>query len=221
MNTTHVSVWRIKTKRDVKNAFTGTIMGAEEVVEKILADANSEAERIKGQAQEKEAAEQAELNKQLDEYRKQTKILAEKAGQDKKAHLLAAARMEIAKEFLAEKRKLLDEVFEQAQTQLQNLPDEEYHNLWTRLMLEAVETGNEEAIVDSNETRIDDRFIKLVNRQLGPGYKGNLRLADEKQNIGAGFILKRDKIKNNVSLKVLLAQARNKLEIKLAKELFS
>ena len=196
-------------------------MEAEQVVEKILADARGQAEKIKAQAEEKEADEQTELNEQLHEYKKQTEILAEKAGREKRAHLLAAARMEIAKEFLVEKRKLLDEVFEQAQTQLQNLPDEQYSDLWTKRMVEAVETGNEEVIVDNNERRIDDKFIKLVNRQLGPGYKGNLRLADEKQNIGAGFILKHGKIKNNVSLPVLLAQARSKLEIELAKELFS
>jgi V/A-type H+-transporting ATPase subunit E len=200
---------------------TGMNMEAEQVTEKILSDAKVQAEQIKAEAEAKEAAEQAELNKQLDEYRKQTEILAEKAGQDKKAHLLAAARMEIAKEFLAEKRKLLDEVFDQAQAQLRNLPDEEYCAFWTKLMAEAVETGNEEVLVDNNETRIDDKFIKLVNRQLGPGHKGNLRLADERQNIGSGFILKRGKIKNNVSLKVLLTQARNKLEIELAKQLFS
>jgi len=196
-------------------------MEAEQVVEKILADARGQAEKIKAQAEEKEADEQTELNEQLHEYKKQTEILAEKAGREKRAHLLAAARMQIAKEFLVEKRKLLDEVFEQAQTQLQNLPDEQYSDLWTKRMVEAVETGNEEVIVDNNERRIDDKFIKLVNRQLGPGYKGNLRLADEKQNIGAGFILKHGKIKNNVSLPVLLAQARSKLEIELAKELFS
>ena len=196
-------------------------MEAEQVVEKILADAKGQAEKIKAEAQAKEADEQAELNKQLDEYRKQTGILADKTGQDKKAHLLAAARMEIAKEFLAGKRKLLDEDFDQAQTQLRNLPDEEYCAFWTKLMAEAVETGNEEVIVDNNETRIDDKFIKLVNHQAGGDSKRNLKLADERQNIGSGFILKRDKIKVNVSMPVLLAQARNKLEIELAKELFS
>jgi len=86
---------------------------------------------------------------------------------------------------------------------------------------ETVETGDEEVIIDNNETQIDQRFIEQVNRKLGPGYKGNLRLSDERQNIGGGFILKRGKIKNNVSLQVLLTQARKELEIELAKELFS
>jgi V/A-type H+-transporting ATPase subunit E len=195
-------------------------MEAEQVVEKILADAKAEAEKIKSEAQEKENAEQAKLDEQLSDYKKQTDIIAQKAGEDKKAHLLAAARMDIAKDYLAEKRKILDEVFAQARQKLQNLPDGEYCKLMTKLMLKAVETGDEEVIIDKKEKRIDQKFIKNINRELGPGYKGNLRLADVKQNLGGGFILKRGKIKNNVSLEVLLNQARKELEIELAKKLF-
>jgi len=196
-------------------------MDAEQVTEKILADARAEAEKIKEQAQEKQADERARLDEQLEEYRKETEILADKAAKDKKSHLMAAARMDIAKEYLAEKRKILDEVFVQAREQLQSLPDNEYLELMTKLILTAVETGDEEVIVDKNEKRIDQKFIKHVNRELGPGFKGNLRLSDERRNLGGGFILRRGKIKNNVSIEVMLTHARKELEIELAKELFS
>ena len=195
-------------------------MESEQVIEKILADARAEADKIKKQADQKEADEQAKLNEQLDEYRNQTTILAQQAGEDEKSHILAAARMNIAKEFLAEKRKILDEVFEQARQQLQNLPDEEYKSLIKKLLHDAIETGDEEVIVDTNESRINHDFIKHLNRELGPGYKGNLKLSNEKQNIGAGFILSRGKVKTNVSIGVLLDQARKELEIQLGKELF-
>ena len=90
-----------------------------------------------------------------------------------------------------------------------------------KLMLKTVETGDEEIIIDSKEKRIDFEFIKSINRELGPGFKGNLRLSEEKQNIGAGFILKRGKIKNNVSLDVLLQTARENMQADIAKELFA
>ena len=195
-------------------------MEAKEVVEKILSDAKAEAEKIKKQAEGKEAAEQAKLGEQLDKYKKQTEALAQKAGKDKKLHLLAAARMDIAKEYLVGKREMLDEVFAQAREKLQNLPDDDYRKLMTKLMVGAVETGDEEVIIDSNEARIDQAFIEQVNRELAPGQKGNLRLAKERQNLGGGFILRRGKIKNNLSIEVLLTQARKDLEIELAKELF-
>jgi len=86
-------------------------MEAKQVVEKILSDARAEAEKIKNQAQEKEAAEQAKLDEQLAQYKEQTKVLAQNAAEAKRSHLLSAARMEIAKQFLAEKRKILDQVF--------------------------------------------------------------------------------------------------------------
>ncbi len=204
-------------------------MEAEQVTEKILSDAKTEAEKIQNQAQEKEAAEQAGYDEQLDEYRKQTEILSQKAAENKKLHLLAAARMQNARDLLAEKRNILDEVFTQARGQLLNLPDDQYRQLITNLMLKAVETGDEEVIIDKNEKRIDLQLVNQVNEQLQSvsstspkaDGRGNLTLSDERKDLGGGFILKHGKIKNNASLEVLLAQARRELEIELAKELFS
>jgi V/A-type H+-transporting ATPase subunit E len=196
-------------------------MEATQVVDKILADAKAEAQRIKEQTDAGEGAEQAKLNEQLDECNKQTETLAKKAGEDEESHILAAARMDIAKQLLAEKRKILDEVFAQARQQLQSLPDEDYRSLCSKLMLEAVETGDEEVIVDKKDNRINQDLIDQVNQQLSSKGKGELKLSGQKQDIGAGFILRRGQIKTNVSLDVLLEQARKELEIDLAKELFT
>jgi V/A-type H+-transporting ATPase subunit E len=199
----------------------GKNMEAEPVTQKILADAKAEADVIAREAGEKESVELAKLNKQLQEYKRQTEILADRAGKDEKLHILAAARMEIAGELLAEKRKILDEVFSQARRQLQNLPNQEYRVLMTKLLLDAVQTGEEEVVVDKNENRIDQQFINLVNQQLGSAKKGNLKLSSERQDVEGGFILRRGRIKTNVSFSVLLDRARKELEIELAKELFT
>jgi V/A-type H+-transporting ATPase subunit E len=196
-------------------------MEAQSVIDKILADAGAEAEKITKEAQQKEAAQQDNLAAQLQQYNKQTDSLAQKAAKDEESHILAAARMEIAKEFLAEKRKILDEIFELSRRQLQSLPDDQYRNLITKLLLEAVETGDEEVIVDKNEYRIDQQFIDQINQRLSSGEKANLRLSQDRADIEGGFILRRGKIKTNVSFDVLLAHARKELEIELAKELFS
>ena len=196
-------------------------MEAQQVTEKILADARAEAEKINKLARQKQAEENAQFDRRLAEYREETDTLAQKAAEDEKLHLLATDRMDLAKQHLAEKRRILDELFTQARKQLQALPDDQYLGLCEKLMLAAVETGDEEVIVDKSEQKIDHKFIENVNHKLGPGFKGNLRLANEKQDLGGGFILKRDRVKTNISLEVLLNQARKNLEIKLAKELFS
>jgi V/A-type H+-transporting ATPase subunit E len=196
-------------------------MEAEQVIEKILSDAKAEAEKIALEAREKAAAERAKLDEQLAEFKKQSAALAEKAAEDEKSHILAAARMEAAKEYLAEKTRILDEVFKRVRERLGQLPDNEYRDLMARLMREAVETGEEEVIVGRNETRIDQTLVDAVNGRLEGDRKRDLRLADERIDLTAGFILRRGKIKVNVSIGVLLQQARNDLEIELAQGLFS
>ena len=196
-------------------------MEAEQVIDKIISDAKAEADKLLKQAADKQAAEQADADQKLADYNEHTRSLVEKAAEDEKAHILAAARMQIAKDLLAEKRKVLDEVLDKARENVMGLPDDDYKKLMAKLIADAVETGDEEVILDAGETRLDTEFNQGVNHSLGPGSRGNLKLADQKLNLGAGFVLRRDKIKTNVSIDVLLDRARKDLEIELAKDLFS
>ena len=188
-------------------------MEAEQVVQKILDDANAKAAEITEQEQKTLQAEKDKLNAELKNYNDQTKLLAKQAGEDTELQILASTRMEVANELLAQKRQLLDNVFAESAEQIIKLPDSEYLSLMEKLMKQAVRFGSEEVIVSKDETRIDDAFVKKINE--------NLKLSDEKGGFKAGFVLKQGNIKVNVSIDVLLAQARRELEIELAKELFS
>ncbi len=194
-------------------------MQAEQVIEKILSDARAQAEAIKKQAEDREAAETARLKEDLTRFEQETKTLAEKAGADERSQRLAVARMEVAKEYLAAKAGLLDEVFAQARQSVEKLPDGEYRELMARLMAEAVETGDEKVVPGKNDARIDAGLVAEVNARLKD--KGKLALADQKHNFGAGFLLQRGKVRTNVSIDVLVQQARKDLEIEVAKDLFS
>jgi len=195
-------------------------MDGEQVTAKILADASDEAARIRGEAAQKQAAAEAAMAEQLRQYEAQTQALAEKAGRDKRSRILSAARMEMAKEYLTEKTRLLDDVFLQAQARLSGLNDGEYRELMIRLMSQAAERGEQEVVLDRSEKRIDQSLIDEVNRRLASSGKGPLRLSGERQDLGGGFVLRSGRVQSNVSLKVLLAQARDALEMELAKELF-
>ncbi len=196
-------------------------MEAEQVIEKILSDARAEADRITAEARQREDAEQSELDKKLKEYKGQTSELVTQKAADEKAHILAAARMEIAKALLAEKRAILDEIFDQVRNQLGSLSDDDYRALMTKLMLQAAETGEEEILIDKGDKRINQELIAEVNRGFTPAGKGALKLSQEKLAIQGGFILRRGKVKTNVSFDVLLDQARKEMEIELAKEMFA
>jgi len=194
-------------------------MEADQVITKILSDARAQADAIKKQAEEREAAETAKLNEELARFEEATKAMAEKAGADERSQRLAVARMEAAKEYAATKASLLDEVFVQARQKLEKLPDAEYRELMGKLMAAAVETGEETVLAGKNDARIDAKLVADVNAKLGG--KGKLTLSDRKHGFGAGFLLHRGKVRSNVSLEVLAGQARKDLEIEVAKDLFS
>jgi V/A-type H+-transporting ATPase subunit E len=195
-------------------------MEAQRVVDKILADARAEAEKITQTAEQRMAREQQEVEKQLAEYRKHTEQLAASAAEDRRLRLLAAARMEIRKGNLAVRRQLLDGIFATAAQRLRDLDDGQHLELINKLLLKAAHSGEQEVIVGTNEKRIEESFINRINSELASQQKGSLRLSSHREDIDGGFILRQGKIKTNVSLEVLLARARQELQIELAKELF-
>jgi len=186
-----------------------------------MADAKAEAKKIKKQAAESQAAEQAKLDEQQAEFQKETEAMAKKAAEDERSHLLAAARMEAAKAYLAEKAAILDEVFAQVRQKVGELPDAAYRELMGKLMTEAVETGDEQVVAGKEDARVDRALVDEVNAKLKGQDKGHLTLSDETHPHRGGFVLKRGKIRTNVSIDVLVAQARNALIIELAKDLFA
>src|SRR3989339_1072236 len=192
-------------------------MDAEQVINKILGDAQKEADRIITAAKEQQAEQQKKFDKELADFNTVTRSLAHKQAQDEKDHILAAARMAGAKELLTEKRKVLNEMFAKAKEKLTALDDGSYKELMAKLMTQASESGDEEVLVGANEKRIDAELVNQVNSKLG---SGKLTLSNEKINTPAGFILRKGRVRTNMTLDVLIEQAREKLEVKLAKELF-
>lgn len=193
-------------------------MDTNQVVEKILAIAEAEAEKIRTEADKKIKALKEAYEKELSKYRQETDRLAHIAGEERKNSVLAAARITIAKEMTGIKRKLLDTAIEKAGQKIKSLGDNEYLSIMEGLILRAVKSGNEEVVIDRNEKRIDETFIRNINQKLAA--KGNLSLAAERANIKAGFILRENKTQVNAGLDVLLKEAGGQLESKLAEQLF-
>lgn len=195
-------------------------MDSEQVVEKILSEAQAEADKIKSEAREKAAGQEAELTAELEKFRQKTETLSQKAAEEKKRRMLASARMDTRKELLSCKVALLTEVFDKAREKIKELPEEQYQEFMESLMHKAIESGDEEVVIGAAEDKINNGLIKHINRKLGPGFKGNLQLAKDTADIDGGFILRRGNIQVNVSIDVLLVEAREQMEIELATELF-
>jgi V/A-type H+-transporting ATPase subunit E len=195
-------------------------MDAEQVINKIISEANQKADEIKQQANNEADQLEKNLQNELDDFEKQTEQMAKKAAQDKTDRMLAQSRMQNQKKLLAAKVEVLDDIFQSAAQQVAQMPDDKYKELMTNLMQKAVETGDEEVIVGKNESRINQDFIKQINRKLGSGYKGNLRLGNQNADIESGFILRRQKVQINASIDVLIGQVRDEIEPQIVQMLF-
>ena len=195
-------------------------MDATKVVEKILSDANVQAEAIKNEANKTAESLNAKINHEIADLKDESTKIAESKAADRRDRVLASARMDSKKAILKAKRDALDDLFNKAASKLQSLDEESYVSLMSKLIKKAVQTGDEEVLVSSSETIIDDKFIKNINRELGAGFKGNLSLSEDKAQISCGFILRRGDVTINVSGKVLVELARGELESKFASELF-
>lgn len=194
-------------------------MSANEVTEKILAEANEQAGKIKAGAEHKASELLRQTDRELEEFNEETRRLRKRAFEEAESRILAAARMEQARKRLKIKREILDTVFAKAGETIKNMSRDDYTTLMEGLLRSCLETGEEEVVIAKNDSRLGADFLEAVNAGLGS--RGKLTMAAEKADIEAGFILLRGSLRVNASLNVLIAQARESLEIDIAKELFS
>lgn len=193
-------------------------MNAEQVIDKILAEARQKAQILLDEARQNATEHQARQQEQLSAYEAETQTLAQAAARDRRDRILAGARMEVRKQVLAAKGRGLDEVFARARKTVNTLPDDEYRRLMETMLVAAVQTGDEELIVGRQESRLNGDFLKQVNRRLGD--RGRLTLSERRADIDGGFLLRRGKVQINASTEVLIDQLREEMEPELAGDLF-
>ncbi|MCS6936168.1 MAG: V-type ATP synthase subunit E [Candidatus Bipolaricaulota bacterium] len=198
-------------------------MSAEKIVEKILSEAQAEAQALleKARAQAQEIRQQAQLEAQ----RQAEQILAqarEEAQNRRRAHL-SQARLAARNAVLSARRAVLDRVFSEAQSRLQQMPTDEYRAWLLQTIPQAVQTGDEELILSpSDKQALGEAFLRELNAKLAQmGKRGQLKFSSETRELGRGFVLKGRNVETNMTLNMLLKQAQEELEIDVARLLFS
>jgi V/A-type H+-transporting ATPase subunit E len=195
-------------------------MNAEQVVQKILSEAEAEASKILDEARAKAAEQGSQLDSEVADFEAKTHQLAVEASEDKLQRMLAGARMDNAKRLLGAKVEILNDVFDRCKKAVNDLSDERYLSWAMTTIKQIVESGDEEVIVGKDEKRINGGFIKKVNDQLGDGFKGNLKLSAEKGDFSGGFVLSHGKVQINATTDVIIDDLRESMQIELAQTLF-
>jgi V/A-type H+-transporting ATPase subunit E len=195
---------------------------AEKLKQKILSDAEAEARKI---IEEGEAEARGIIDEARAEAEKATRQYRERAEADAAEHIrrqTSLRELEARKAVLAEKGRLIEEVYDKVLESLREKDRSGGYKLTRDLLMKAVETGTEEIIVAPEDRKaIDRQFLDGLNAELvKAGKKGEVKLSEETRDIRGGFILKRGRVESNSSLDTLLTMLRDDVETRVAGILF-
>ena len=194
--------------------------GIDNIVKAILDDANADVKATKDQtkAQIKQMKEKtdAEIKKQMDALNKET----EKKSAELKRREKTIMDVEIRRNNLMVKREMVNEAFDEAFEALCKLDGKDYKDIVKSMMLNSVETGDEEILAGA-DAKIDKKLIDEVNKELKSiGKAGQLTLSKDKGDFTGGFVLRNKGIETNCTFGMLINQIKPKIESEVADILF-
>ena len=194
-------------------------MAVKAIVDKILAAARVEAEKIaaeaKAQAQAIVAQAQAEADRERDRLLAHAKPRAEQEA----SQILSAARLQTRDALLRLKQDQIDRAFAVAYERLGQLRDELYLPMLLNLLETAHFEGEQEMLVNARDRqRLTNDFLRQANERLAG--KGTVLLAGETAEIDGGFLLRQDRKQINCSLTSARRWLREEMERKVARTLF-
>ena len=188
-------------------------MSKQQLVERILSDAQAEAQEIIKNAEDKAAklladaslcAEKALRETEQEVGLKRESILERKA---------ATARLDGAKLLLSEKRKVIDAIYEKALLAMQKLEKEDALRLVSTLLEKYAEKGDEIYFAENFSYQKEAVILPVIAQK-------QLRIAQETVSIDGGLILKGKKSDKDLSYGALLAADREVNQAELARKIF-
>ena len=183
-------------------------MAIEDVIARITQSANEKKSEILREAEQEKEKIMSEWQQKAAEFYSIERKKAETDADNEKRSIVLARRLELRKELLSAKQKVIDEAFQSAFKKITRLPAAEYEVLLLKLMKENA-AGGEEVICRKEDQSIIEKVIKSSGKKV--------TLSKETREISGGFILKNGKIETNASLDTLFEAKRNDLEQEVGK----
>lgn len=192
--------------------------GTEKIIAHIKADAQAEAEKILGEAKKQCAAIKADYDKKAEDSYAEKIRAGVKACEDAAESKDRIAQMESKKSVLALKQELVNTSFEKAVEKILSMPEKEYIDFLTKLVVESVATGDEEIILNENDSKkFGKAVVEAANAQIK---NGKLKLSEQTGEFKGGVVLKRGNVEVNNTLELLIDLCRSEMSSLLAKVLF-
>lgn len=195
-------------------------MALEDIIKSIEMKSSQEIDKIKKEAAGEKEKILIQAEKEADKIKNETKEGFKKEGEDEKRKILIRARSEGKKEILNLKRELINEVFKLTEKEISSPNKKEYLALLKDSLLANIDSGNEEIIFSPRDKKlIEGEFINNLRKSLkkkGEKIKVSYGLDGEEK----GFVIVKEDMQINRTFSNFFSFLREELEIDVAKRLF-
>lgn len=192
-------------------------MALADIKKKIEAEARQEADTVLQRAQEERDRILADADLQAEKL----VHTYEKRYQEEEPEILRrrkiVAGLDVRRLELGARRDLIARAFDAALDHLRSLPAEKYNSLVSALLENALETKTEEVRVGRKEKIITASWIETFNKTHGT----TLTLSGEKLSETGGFVLSQGRVDVNCTFDMLVHSLVEDLEADVVERLFS
>jgi V/A-type H+-transporting ATPase subunit E len=195
--------------------------GAEKLIEKILGDAQRDAEATWADAEAKKQALREKALRDMDRRKSEIERMADNSIAENKKRMAAVYDLEYRKQLLSAKQEMMHKVRAMTLEKLRSLDDTAFLKLMKQRLLSCATSGTGAIAVAPGEVRLDAVFLADVNAALKKTTgRGELTLLSERRNIADGFVYVNGGMEIDVSLEALLSEAWQQTETQVASALF-
>ena len=193
------------------------------LISKILEDANNKAKEIIDEAKKREARIIEDSINKAEEEKEEIINKSHLESSSRKERVISNAKLEARNNKLRTKQQLIDDVFTRAEQVLEEISQEEYNEFVKNCILSMDINGDEEIIVSSNyKNVIGADLLNLINGGLKTkGKVGELKISSQNRDIKGGFILYKNGVEINCTFEALVFSLRDELEDKILGVLFN
>lgn len=188
-------------------------MGREEIVNRILSDAEREAAEIVSVAKAHAEGVIAEANAKARQERNEARAEAEERAKSIEDGKAAAARLDSAKILLAEKRRVMDEIYARALKKLLALDERDSLNLLERLLNENAEVGDEIVLAENFAYANGAALLPVVKER-------KLTFSKTRAKISGGCVLHGKLCDKDLSYAALLDADKEEYQADIASKIF-
>ena len=198
------------------------INGVERIAERILRDAQTEAEGIRAIADENCGVIRAQYEKQAKDAAESIQEAAEKEADDIIRRMKGEADMKARTALLEEKQNQMQKAFDLAQQELLAMDEEKYRAFLVQLACKASVSGTEQLMLNEKDLgRFGEGLCDDINAALREaGKKAEISLCEKPADIDGGLKLKDGSVETNCSIAALVAAAKERLTPEVAAMLF-